>query len=138
MSTYNSPNTPKEFIQRTNQIIKQYKDQEAYLGENYYDVTLNLNCMLGLVVLPRESKINSLQDKDIPAKIRHTLISVKDKKNKIINIKFKEYIIGLRNGIIHFGKNDSLKFENESGKISAVSIEGKTNNKRVDIPIYNI
>lgn len=127
MSQYTSPNTVKEFIQRTNVIIRQYKSQENYLGEKYYDVTLNLNCMLGLVVLPREAHINKLPNTNVPDIVQQTLVSAKDTSNNNISVRFKEYIIGLRNGIIHFGQSNSLKFTNRNGKIAAVELEGNTN-----------
>ena len=127
MSQYVSPNTDTEFIQRTLNIIAQYKRQESHLGTEYYDVTLLLNCLLGLVVLPRESKLDKFPDSEIPETIRPTLISAKDKSAKDIQIKFKEYIIGLRNGIVHFGKANSLSFKNENGQIAFIEITGETN-----------
>ena len=45
-------------------------------------------------------------------------------------MKFNEYIIGLRNGVAHFGERNSLKFLNEKGKIKAVEIIGTTNRKK--------
>jgi len=62
MSQYKSPKTEDEFIQRTLRIIEQYKERECYLGDQYYDVTLLLNCLLGLIVVPRASKLKSLID----------------------------------------------------------------------------
>lgn len=131
MSQYLSPETQKEFMMRTKKIISQYTELESCLGREFYDVTLLLNCLLGLIVLPREWRIdrNSI-DKDIPSNIKNTLVSAKHKNGNNIEdeIRLNEYIIGLRNGIVHWGKNDSLSFSYYKGKISTIVIEGETNN----------
>ena len=128
MSQYTSPSTSREFIDRTKKIISQYKERESYLGNEYYDVTLLLNCLLGLVVIPREKSIDSLQDIDIPECLKKTIHSSTDKDGQSINIQFKEYIVGLRNGIVHFSKDESLNFRNKDGKIDRVEINGSTKN----------
>jgi hypothetical protein len=130
MSIYISPSTPEELIERTFAIISQYRDRESYWGEQYYDITLLLNCMMALVVLPREHKVNSTKDKAIPSSLKKTLLSSVDEVGSAIKIGFKEYIIGLRNGIVHWGQKDSLKFESREGKISAICIIGKSDSHR--------
>ena len=128
---YKSPSTKKEFIERTSSIIQQYQAQENKLGTEFYDVTLYLNCLLGLVILPREWKINELSDKSIPDNILKTLTKVQDTNGKAIEIGFKEYIIGLRNGIVHFGQKESLVFEESNGIISSIQIESEYTINRV-------
>jgi hypothetical protein len=133
MSQYKSPRTEIEFTKRTLSIIEQYKERECYLVDQYFDVTLLLNCLLGLIVLPRESKLNSITDCELPNKIKSTIIYAKDKNENSISLKFNEYIIGLRNGIVHFGAKNSLTFLNDEGKINAVEIIGNTNHEQHEI-----
>ena len=130
MSQYKSPKTEDEFTQHTLKIIEQYKERECYLGDQYFDVTLLLNCLLGLIVLPCASKLDSITDCELPNNIKSTIIYAKDKNGNSITLKFNEYIIGLRNGVAHFGERNSLKFLNEKGKINAVEIIGTTNRKK--------
>ncbi len=125
MTAYKNCNTEKEFIDRTNKIINQYSNLEGKLGEKFYDVTLYLNCLLGLLVLPREWKLEQLSDKEIPTSIKNTLIKAVDQKNNKIEVTFKEYIIGLRNGIVHFGQKSSLRFINTDDVISSIEIDGE-------------
>jgi hypothetical protein len=127
MSMYISPSTPKEFIERTKAILTQYRARESYLGDQYFNVTLMLNCMMALVVLPREHKINGISDKAIPSILEKThLISVNE-SGTAIEIGFKKYIIGLRNGIVHWGQKESLEFESEEDKIISIIIIGTSN-----------
>ena len=65
---------------------------------------------------------------DIPAKIMNTLVSATDSEGKPVSIKFKEYIIGLRNGIAHFGQKESLVLKEENDEILSVKIKGTTKN----------
>jgi hypothetical protein len=125
MSLYVSPKTDIELISRTEQIIKQYKSLENELGDKYYDVTLYLNCLLSLVVLPRHTKLNKLPNSPVPESIKNTIKEVIDKANK--NINFNQYILGLRNGLVHFGESDSLKFNDDGAKITSVEIKGSIN-----------
>lgn len=131
MSMYVSPKTDVELISRTEQIIKQYKSLESQLENKYYDVTLYLNCLLSLVVLPRTAKLDKLPNSQVPESIRKTIREVANKKNKDIN--FKQYIIGLRNGLVHFGKSDSLKFNNDGVKITSIEIIGAIDNYKTKI-----
>jgi len=136
MSQYNSPDTADEFIKRTKKIVEQYNKQECYYGSDFYNVTLLVNCLLGLIIVPRENKLNSLTDTAIPKNLLATIKAAVDQSGNNITIKFKEYIIGLRNGVVHFSSNDSLSFNNNSGKIESLEIIGKTNKKKNTITYF--
>lgn len=130
MSEYIRPSTKEEFIKRTLTIIQQYKDLETFMGREFYNVTLLLNCLLALVVMPREAEVNRIFDVDIPNTIKSTIQKSEDSNGIQLKLKFKEYIIGLRNAIVHFGQSDSLTFETIDGEISSILIKGETNNHR--------
>lgn len=122
---YRHPKTVVEFVQRTRAVVGQYDQLESTLGADFYNVTLLLNCLLGLVVLPRENRLNAIQDGDIPESIRHTLANAVNNRNEKISVTFSDYIIGLRNAIVHWGQSQSLKFlQNDQGQIARVCLEG--------------
>jgi len=118
MSSYTSPKTTSDLIRRTKRIIEQYDERESYLGTEFYDVTLLLNCLLGVVVLPREEELDMVNDEPLPGELKDTV------RNWNGTLRFKKYIVGLRNAIVHFGKNDSLDFATESGKITKIKLSG--------------
>ena len=85
-----------DFVLRTKKLIEQY--------EGDYEVTLLINCCIGLLVLPREKHINSIPD---------ILISESGKtwglsRNSITTdcrecgYKLRNIIRRIRNGICHF------------------------------------
>jgi hypothetical protein len=101
------PLTEKVFIERTKEIIKQYKAFEDK-KEDYYDVTLLINCLLGLIFIPRQKisfNINKFKN-PVPDAIKDTLVSIKDKSGNDTTILFNEYIIGLRNALAHMAIGD--------------------------------
>lgn len=118
MSSYTSPKKSTDLIQRTKRIIEQYDERESYLGTEFYDVTLLLNCLLGVVVLPREEELDMVVDEPLPIELNNTVTYWNG------TLSFKNYIIGLRNAIVHFGKNDSLSFDTESDKITKIKLFG--------------
>jgi len=130
MSSYTSSNIKKEFILRTRKILKQYENQKDALWNEFYDITLLLNCLLGLVVLPRESELNNLPSIPIPAQISNILISSFDENWDKIAVDFNEFIVWLRNGIVHRWQNESLYFIDENDKISWIKIVWKTKREK--------
>lgn len=100
-----------------------------------------LNSSLGLLVLPREDKLNSLPKTDLPNNIKHTVKSCLDNNNTSYLYSFNEYIIGLRNAIIHWGQNNSLLFKvktNAKGESEIIGTElnGEFDFKKKKITFY--
>lgn len=133
MSMYKSPKTDEELIGRTQKILEQYEALELQLCEEYFDVTLYFNCLLSLIVLPRGAKLNQLEELQVPESIKKTIKEVIDKDKGRKDINFKQYITGLRNGVAHFGENNSLKFKNDGETITAVEITGSINKRTIQI-----
>jgi len=128
------PLTEKIFIQRIRDIIKQYKDNKSNYENEYYDVTLLFNCLLGLIVMPTNPIVNktigNLIDRDLNQDIKSTVLSANDIKGETINIKLKEYINGLRNGIAHQELDvQSLFSTDENNNITSINITGLTNGR---------
>src|SRR3990167_8504471 len=57
MSEYDKDDFEKDFMLRTLEILKDY--------EGPYDATLLMNCLLGLVVIPKEKLLDKLPDDSI-------------------------------------------------------------------------
>ena len=57
-----------EFIQRTKSIIEQY-DNFQIPGKSKFEVTLLLNCLVGLIILPQQHWFNSLPKELISKKV---------------------------------------------------------------------
>ena len=85
-----------DFIKRTLEIIEEYQ------GDN--DVTLLINCCLGLLILPRERHFDSLPNKQITKNKDYwglTYISVTtDCESR--GYKLSNIIRRMRNGVCHF------------------------------------
>jgi len=125
------PLTEEIFIQRTWEIIKQYRENKSKLSSDYYDVTLFINCLLGLVIMPRNhlKKITfgGPDDRELNPDIKGTVLSTKNDIGNSFDLKLTEYIIGLRNGIAHQNlSNTSLFSVDADNNISSIKITGTT------------
>lgn len=93
-----------DFIQRTLEIIDQYEDiRKHFPSEKQYNHTLFINCMVGLIILPKEKTYSR-----IPTEKIH-LQKILDERG-IRKSRFNEGIRDtqqlfrrLRNAIAHFG-----------------------------------
>ena len=85
-----------DFVERTLKLISEYD------GE--FEVTLLVNCCLGLLVLPKEKHLNSIPDKEIP--LEGSLWGISREHLSVdcgsCGYKLKDVIRRLRNGICHF------------------------------------
>ena len=70
-----------EFIERTIDLIEQYcSDLEKYSLEKQFNHTLVINCMLGLIVMPKEKAIPYIPNERLVAEykdkigLHHTVI----------------------------------------------------------------
>jgi hypothetical protein len=115
----------KDFMLRTLKIIREYK------GE--YDATLIINCLLGLLVVPRETSYNKIPN-DL---IKENLSSWGLSENSITNYGYenpktiRQLVRHLRNSIAHFqiepiqGKSrlvEGFRFENRSGFMATIML----------------
>ncbi len=95
----------EEFIDKTKKIINDYQCLFGKEIENNegYEITLLLNCMLGLAAFPSDRYYNDLSTKDIFADKVGTICGVRitDPKSKRRNVKQATHAI--RNTVAHFG-----------------------------------
>jgi len=125
MSEYTDFN--KDFIKRTIEIIQSYN---SIKGEKY-EVTLLINCLTGLLVLPREKYYAQIPDdnlKDLEGwgiNIGH----IKEVNCPICGYKLNNIVRHMRNSIAHMHV-DAL---NEKGKI--IKLRFKDSGFKAEIPI---
>ena len=99
----------RDFLERTKKILEDYSNLfNGKIKKNKgYEITLLLNCMMGLLVFPNDYFFNELEGKDL----NKTLNYLNDKKVTFDMKKkpksFKYFVRGLRNSIVHMG--DSRK-----------------------------
>jgi hypothetical protein len=103
----NYRNLEIDFIERTLELISQYEAMQ-YKLEFYkqYNYTLLINCLLGLVVFPKEKAISYLPKDRLTKKLREEM----GINGSFINEEFadlKSLIVALRHSIAHF----NIQFE---------------------------
>lgn len=99
-----------EFVERTLHLIAQYEGVLHKFGfKEQYNYTLLINCLTGLIVMPKERTIGAIPNDRLLSKIRgemgleHTVIN-----GDITHLK--DLIIALRHCVAHF----SIKIESHS------------------------
>lgn len=123
MPMYKDPTSSSELIYRTKEIISQYKERECYLKEEFYDVTLLLLAFTAILIHIKEENINRRTNVILKEPLLNTVESAKDENGNPIQIKFNEYIRGLRNGLAH-GKTKF--YSDKDGNINKLEVTGTT------------
>lgn len=136
-------NFERDFIERTLQLIEQYDHHVMpnVPDNEQYEVTLLLNCLLGLLVLPRQSlfaqvpaiPVNQLQAWGLPTDV------VKDwgqHSGKIVPADYetlRELVHEMRNGIAHL----RVKIHDDDQRIADIEFSD-TNGFNAIIPITSL
>jgi len=123
----------RDFIRRTFDIINQYDNLD--IESKKYEVTLRVNCLLGLIIFTKARFYKDLSFK-IPKKGKYYEVLI-EKNNGEGSYVVEESDLGdakiilhcLRNGLAHWMEreenSDNLKFEsNEESEISRIIIKG--------------
>lgn len=98
----NYKNIEIDFIERTLELIAQYESLlHKYKFEKQYNYTLLINCLLGLVVFPKERAISFLPKQRIDISLRREMGITQSAFNPEIT-DLKSLIISLRHSIAHF------------------------------------
>ena len=113
---------PKEFILRTERIISQYNEivQNVLCSKNkeneFFDTTLFINCLYGLLMMPSKLNHNNLLKYKNAKKFlcdnnleKAIIFSVSNGKE----ISLEELIRSIRNGMAHWEENEKLGFDYE-------------------------
>jgi hypothetical protein len=98
----NYHNLEYEFVERTLHLIAQYESlYHKYPYKEQYNYTLLINCLTGLIVMPKERTINSIPNDRLLSSLKkemglqHTIIN-----NDISNLR--DFIVALRHCVAHF------------------------------------
>ncbi|MDO6840360.1 HEPN family nuclease [Paraglaciecola chathamensis] len=127
MGNYNNLET--DFIERTIRLIDQYTELIADLNfEDQFNYTLTINCLLGLIVMPKERVITFIPNDVITDAYKNDLGFEYSEIDCGIT-RFRDFIHQLRNSVAHFqieveSENedflvDYLVFKNINGQIVA-------------------
>jgi HEPN pEK499 p136 len=100
MGNYN--NLEVEFIERTIKLIGQYTNMIQNLDfVEQLNYTLTINCLLGLIVMPKERVITFIPKEPLSEENRHKMGLVNSSIDASIN-NLQELIKNLRHSIAHF------------------------------------
>lgn len=137
-----------DFIERTRKLLKQYEECAVKLAldkkKEKYEVTLLINCFVGLLILPKEEWFNSLPTDLLSVSewgIDKTHISIlKDSQGNSENKNVKNFTKHLRNSISHYR---FTAFENNRQEISKIKFEdfnqsGSIKTMEATIPIHSL
>ena len=98
----NYKNIEYEFIERTLNLIYQYENiLKRYKSKEQYNYTLLINCLLGLIIMPKEKTISFIPKERLTTDFKNKMGLFKSNVNTEIT-NLKEMITALRNSIAHF------------------------------------
>lgn len=91
-----------DFVARTLKLISQYEIMlHEYEFKEQYNYTLLINCMLGMIVMPKERVFSHIPNHRITNQLKGEM----GLDETTINTRFRtlrEFVHGLRNSIAHF------------------------------------
>ncbi len=124
-----------DFVKRTKIILAQY-DSASFTEK--YEVTLLLNCVVGLLILPQQHWLNDLPNDIINEKEwgidPSTIIFIKDGETKSVD----NIVRHLRNSVSHYR---FTAFKNNNSEISAINFQdfaGKFKSFESTISVNNL
>lgn len=128
-----------DFVNRTKEILDQYKQWSVKVPEGKrYEITLLLNCFVGLLVIPNEEWNNYLPDDLVSEKqwgLKPEHISLIEGGKKQI----KEIVRHLRNSVSHY---EFTSFGNNKGDITRIDFKDfnkqGTQTFEATIPVINL
>lgn len=97
----NYKNIEHDFVERTLRLISQYESLlHQYEFKEQYNYTLLINCMLGVIVMPKERVFSHIPNHRITKQLREEMGLVDTTINPDIT-RLRDFIHGLRNSIAH-------------------------------------
>jgi HEPN pEK499 p136 len=124
-----------KFMDRTRQIVEAYDESDGP-----YDATLLLNCLVGLLIVPKEKLLNSIPP-DPPAKFPDWGLNFPTAKHrtrrrhrpKPIAPNLRSFVTRLRHSVAHFQVTPKI----QNGTVTSFRFTGKRGFD-VEMPIYQI
>jgi hypothetical protein len=106
----NYRNIETDFIERTLELISQYESVlHTYEFERQFNHTLIINCLLGLIVFPKERAISYLPKEILDNNLKQKMGVVNSQFNSDLK-DLRSLIISLRHSIAHF----DIHFESDN------------------------
>ncbi|NIJ55423.1 HEPN family nuclease [Dyadobacter arcticus] len=106
----NYRNVEIDFIERTLELISQYEGLlYRFKFDKQFNYTLLTNCLLGIIVFPKEKAISFLPKDRITEKLRVTMGINESTINKDY-VDLQSFVYALRNSIAHF----NIEFESQN------------------------
>ena len=125
-----------DFAKRTLKIIEQY-DQAKQPGSENFEVTLLVNCLVGLLILPHERRINVIPDVGIDEleiwNIDPSFITAWGTMKKGERKTLRQLVRRLRNSVAHF----QIQAEGSDQDIERLKFSDR-NGFRATIPVAHL
>jgi hypothetical protein len=119
----------KDFIERTIQLIGQYYDNLGqYAFEEQFNYTLTINCLLGLIVMPKERVITFVSNKRLTSQYKEQIGLPTSEIGEGIKT-LRDLIYQLRHAVAHF--NINVISEGEGNLIDWIEFIDRENNNRL-------
>ena len=125
----NYQNIEAEFISRTIRLIDQYyNDLNKFPFEEQYNYTLTLNCLLGLIVMPKERVVAYIPPLRITENLKNEIgLELSELSPDIQTLR--DLIHRLRHSIAHFDIN--IVSEDNQNRIDFIEFIDSQNNEVV-------
>jgi len=119
----------KDFIERTIRLIDQYNENiDQYDFEEQFNYTLTINCLLGLIVMPKERVISFVPNERLTTQYKEQI----GLSTSVIDVginTLKDLIYKLRHAVAHF--NINVISETDENRIDWVEFIDRENGNRL-------
>lgn len=117
-----------DFIERTMRLIHQYyATLDQYPFEEQFNYTLTINCLLGLIVMPKERVITYVPNDRLTSEYKERIGLQRSEVGEHITT-LRDLIFSLRHAVAHF--NITVISENDEGLIDWVEFLDAENGGR--------
>lgn len=125
----NYTNLEQEFIERSINLIEQYTRLcSDFPFEEQYNYTLTINCLLGLIVMPKERVIAFVPTTRLTNDYKAEIGLERSEISRDIST-LRDLVNGLRNSIAHFDIN--VISENERNIIDYIEFNDTNNHRAI-------
>lgn len=128
----------RDFIIRTLKIISQYEQYVLPKPEEHYEVTLLINCLLGLLVLPNELCLEDIPD--VPIKqlygwgLKEEYIQNCRPARPKDGLTLKDVILHMRNSVAH----GQFKSSGQEKEIKQLEFSANQGRSKIIIPVDSL
>jgi len=131
----NYHNLESDFIERTMSLISQYYDAlEQYPFEEQFNYTLTINCLLGLIIMPKERVVSYIPTKRLTNEFRKEIGIEHSEIDGTINT-LRDLIQALRHSVAHFDIN--VISENDENRIDWIEFNDSQNGDALVAKFYS-